>query len=97
MAARGAQVTGLDLSSEALDAANAHATESGLVIDYQRMTVEEHLIKNPGKTYDAVICMELLEHVPNPASLVQTCAALSQGLLFFQPLIEPLKPICKQL
>lgn len=73
LARRGADVVGLDLSPAALEAARAHAGEAGLAVRYLEADVAEHAARHPG-AYDIVTCMELLEHVPAPDSLVGACA-----------------------
>ena len=83
MAARGAQVTGIDMAGEALTIARLHQHESGITVDYQQATAEQWARQHAGG-YDIVTCMELLEHVPDPATLVQACARLVKpgGRLF---------------
>lgn len=75
MAAKGAEVTGLDLSSEALQVAKLHLYESGLQVDYKEMPVEQLATEQP-EQFDVVTCMEMLEHVPDPTSIVDACAHL---------------------
>jgi 2-polyprenyl-6-hydroxyphenyl methylase/3-demethylubiquinone-9 3-methyltransferase len=75
MAARGATVTGIDASQAALTSARLHLQESGVQVDYLCATAEQMARQHPG-AFDLVTCMELLEHVPEPASVVQACAAL---------------------
>lgn len=75
MAARGAQVTGIDLSDQALGVARLHLFESNLQVDYRKIAVEALAAKRPA-SYDAVTCLEMLEHVPDPASVVRACAKL---------------------
>ena len=75
MAREGATVTGLDMGFEPLQVAKLHALESGVQVDYVQETVEEHAAKHAGQ-YDVVTCMEMLEHVPDPASVVRSCARL---------------------
>lgn len=75
MAARGAQVTGIDLSEKALRVAKLHLLESGQQVDYQLVAAETFADQHPGE-YDLVTCMEMLEHVPEPASVVAACARL---------------------
>jgi 2-polyprenyl-6-hydroxyphenyl methylase/3-demethylubiquinone-9 3-methyltransferase len=86
MAARGAQVTGIDLASKLLKVAELHALESGISVDYRLSSAEEfaHAGGEVGR-YDVVTCMEMLEHVPDPASVVRACAALARpdGWVFF--------------
>ncbi|GAB2191360.1 bifunctional 3-demethylubiquinone 3-O-methyltransferase/2-octaprenyl-6-hydroxy phenol methylase [Sessilibacter sp. MAH1] len=83
LAFRGAEVTAIDLSPAALEVARLHALESGVTIDYRKITAEE-LVETHKETFDVVTCMEMLEHVPNPASVVQACADLVKpgGFLF---------------
>ena len=87
MAARGANVTGIDLSEKALGVARLHLLESGRVVDYQKQSAEEHATEAPGK-YDIVTCMEMLEHVPDPSSIVAACSRLVKpgGHVFFSTL-----------
>jgi 2-polyprenyl-6-hydroxyphenyl methylase/3-demethylubiquinone-9 3-methyltransferase len=86
MAARGAQVTGIDLASKLLKVAELHALESGISVDY-RLSSAEDFARAGGESgrYDVVTCMEMLEHVPDPASVVRACAALVRpdGWVFF--------------
>lgn len=87
MAARGAYVTGIDLSDKALGVARLHLLESGRVVDYQKQSAEEHAVEAPEK-YDIVTCMEMLEHVPDPSSIVAACSRLVKpgGHVFFSTL-----------
>lgn len=84
MAQRGALVTGIDLSDKALGVARLHLLESGNTVDYQKISAEELADQSAGR-FDIVTCMEMLEHVPNPASTVAACAALVKpgGHVFF--------------
>jgi 2-polyprenyl-6-hydroxyphenyl methylase/3-demethylubiquinone-9 3-methyltransferase len=84
MAARGAQVTGIDLSDKALKVAQLHLLESGEQVAYRKIAVEE-LAREQPRSYDVVTCMEVLEHVPDPASQVRACAGLLKpgGQAFF--------------
>lgn len=77
MALRGAHVTGLDMGEAPLAVARLHGLESGVKVDYQKTTVED-LSRDPEHAgqYDVVTCLEMLEHVPDPASVVSACAAL---------------------
>jgi len=75
MARKGAQVVGLDLADELLEVAKLHALESGTRLDYRLESAEEHLAQNAG-AYDVVTCMEMLEHVPDPAAVVAALAQL---------------------
>ena len=75
MAADGAKVTGLDASPQTLGAARLHLYESALEVDYQEATAEEWAATHAGQ-YDLVTCMELIEHVPDPRSVMHACARL---------------------
>ncbi len=90
LAKAGANATGIDASSGAIQAASQHAKQSELNIDYVQSTVEQFLTPTP---FDIVVCMELLEHVPNPLSVISACARLAKpdGLLFFSTLNRNLK------
>ncbi|WP_313653918.1 bifunctional 2-polyprenyl-6-hydroxyphenol methylase/3-demethylubiquinol 3-O-methyltransferase UbiG [Pantoea sp.] len=87
MAREGAIVTGLDMGAEPLAVARLHAQESGVTLDYVQQTVEAHAEENAGK-YDVVTCMEMLEHVPDPRSVIHACAKLVKpgGEVFFSTL-----------
>ena len=87
MAQRGALVTGIDLSEKALGVARLHLLESGNKVDYQKIAAEE-LAEQAAGSFDIVTCMEMLEHVPNPASTIAACAALVKpgGHVFFSTL-----------
>ncbi|MEE3660613.1 bifunctional 2-polyprenyl-6-hydroxyphenol methylase/3-demethylubiquinol 3-O-methyltransferase UbiG [Brenneria sp. g21c3] len=84
MAKEGAEVTGLDMGAEPLQVARLHALESGITVNYVQETVEAHAQAHAGE-YDVVTCMEMLEHVPDPQSVVQACAQLVKpgGDVFF--------------
>jgi 2-polyprenyl-6-hydroxyphenyl methylase/3-demethylubiquinone-9 3-methyltransferase len=84
MARRGAHVTGIDLSEKALRVAQLHLLESKLDIRYEKAMAEDYAAAYPG-TFDVVTCMELLEHVPQPESMVAACARLARpgGQVFF--------------
>ncbi|MEO1946807.1 MAG: bifunctional 2-polyprenyl-6-hydroxyphenol methylase/3-demethylubiquinol 3-O-methyltransferase UbiG, partial [Methylophilaceae bacterium] len=84
MAEKGAQVTGIDLGEKALRVAQLHSLESGVAVDYRLIAAEE-LAEQEGGTYDVVTCLEMLEHVPAPASIVSACAKLVKpgGHVFF--------------
>lgn len=75
LARAGAQVTALDLSTQALDIARAHAQDSGLQIDYREQSAEQCAEQQPS-SFDLICCMEMLEHVPAPESVVAACAQL---------------------
>ena len=87
MASRGALVTGIDLSDKALGVAKLHQLESGAAVDYRLVSAEDLAAECAG-TFDVVTCMEMLEHVPQPASVVAACAALAKpgGTLVFSTL-----------
>ncbi|ADT86905.1 bifunctional 2-polyprenyl-6-hydroxyphenol methylase/3-demethylubiquinol 3-O-methyltransferase UbiG [Vibrio sp. Vb2880] len=87
MAREGAHVTGLDMGKEPLEVARLHALETGTKLTYIQSTIEDHAQENP-QTYDVVTCMEMLEHVPDPLSVIQSCAALVKpgGHVFFSTL-----------
>ncbi|SIT65577.1 3-demethylubiquinone-9 3-methyltransferase [Ectothiorhodosinus mongolicus] len=75
LARRGAHVTGIDLGENALDVARMHLFESGLEVDYQLRSAEDMAVAKPGQ-FDVVTCMEMLEHVPDPGSVLTACAQL---------------------
>jgi len=77
MASRGAHVLGIDLAERALGVARLHRLESGVAVDY-RLTSVESLADEPPHAYDVVTCLELLEHVPRPASTIAACARLAR-------------------
>lgn len=87
MAREGATVTGIDLGEAPLQVARLHLLESGLEVDYQRIPVEQLAQQQPG-SFDVVTCMEMLEHVPDPSSVVEACAKLAKpgGHVFFSTL-----------
>ena len=84
MAQLGANVTGIDLGEKSLKVAQLHSLESGVNVDYQLISVEKLAELQPF-SFDVVTCLEMLEHVPNPASVVQACANLVKpgGHVFF--------------
>lgn len=88
LARAGAQVTGIDLAHEALLVARLHAAEGGLSIDYRETAVEDLAADTSVERFDVVTCLEMLEHVPDPASVVCACAALVKpgGAVFFSTL-----------
>ena len=87
MAVRGAEVTGIDLSEKPLGVARLHLLESGQKVDYRKISAEQMAEEKPG-AFDAVTCLEMLEHVPDPASIVASCARLVKpgGQVFFSTL-----------
>ncbi|MCD8548131.1 MAG: bifunctional 2-polyprenyl-6-hydroxyphenol methylase/3-demethylubiquinol 3-O-methyltransferase UbiG [Aeromonadaceae bacterium] len=92
MALRGGQVLGLDMGREPLQVARLHALETGVELSYQQGTAEELAAQRPGQ-FDVVTCMEMLEHVPDPASVVQACARLVKpgGKVFFSTINRTVK------
>lgn len=75
MAQRGAEVTGIDMGEAPLSVARLHQHESGVEVDYQQITAEALAEQQP-EQFDVVTCLEMLEHVPDPASIIQACAKL---------------------
>ncbi|MBT3206075.1 MAG: bifunctional 2-polyprenyl-6-hydroxyphenol methylase/3-demethylubiquinol 3-O-methyltransferase UbiG [Gammaproteobacteria bacterium] len=73
MAANNADVTGIDMAEQSLDVAKMHLHESGLTVDYQMITAEQFADDNEDK-FDVVCCLEMLEHVPDPASIINAAA-----------------------
>lgn len=84
MALRGAEVSGIDMGEAPLSVAKLHQLESGLNINYRRITAEELAEQEP-EQYDVVTCLEMLEHVPEPAKVIAACARLVKpgGQVFF--------------
>jgi 2-polyprenyl-6-hydroxyphenyl methylase/3-demethylubiquinone-9 3-methyltransferase len=84
MAQRGALVTGIDMGEAPLSVARMHLLESGVEVDYHRSTAEQ-LAAEKGESYDIVCCLEMLEHVPEPADVIAACADLAKpgGSLYF--------------
>jgi len=87
LAASGANVTGIDLAPRVLEVARLHLLESGHTVDYREISVEALAEESPG-TFDVITCMEMLEHVPDPASIIAACASLLKpgGRLFLSTL-----------
>jgi 2-polyprenyl-6-hydroxyphenyl methylase/3-demethylubiquinone-9 3-methyltransferase len=87
MAKKGAKVTGIDLSDKALKVADLHGLESGISVRYEKIAAEDMADREAGQ-YDVVTCMEMLEHVPDPASIIRACAKLVKpgGHVFFSTL-----------
>ena len=92
MAIRGAEVTGIDLAEKPLKVAQLHLVESGLPVDYRLIAPEALALEMPAR-FDVVTCMEMLEHVPEPARTVEACAALVKpgGHVFFSTISRNLK------
>ena len=84
MAQRGADVTGIDMGEAPLAVGKLHKFESGVEVDYQKSTAEDFAQSHP-EQFDIVTCLEMLEHVPDPGSVVRACAAMTKpgGTLFF--------------
>jgi len=92
MARTGATVRGIDLSTKALRVADLHSLESGVAVTYEEIAAEALAAREPGSV-DIVTCMEMLEHVPDPASIVRACATLVRpgGHVFFSTINRNLK------
>ena len=87
MAAQGAEVTGIDLAKKSLQIARLHSLETGIQVNYQHISAEDMASQHSEK-FDVVTCMEMLEHVPNPASIIRACAQMVKpnGWVFFSTL-----------
>ncbi|MDR7192487.1 bifunctional 2-polyprenyl-6-hydroxyphenol methylase/3-demethylubiquinol 3-O-methyltransferase UbiG [Luteimonas terrae] len=87
MAQRSARVTAIDLAEDLVKVAKLHGLESGVQVDYRVQSVESLAVEQPG-SFDAVTCMEMLEHVPDPAAVLKACATLLKpgGSLFVSTL-----------
>ena len=87
LAESGAKVTGIDVGEETLEVARLHLLESGIKVEYVCSTVEDYA-KRCKEKFDIVTCMELLEHVPDPASIISACALLVRpgGSIYFSTL-----------
>src|SRR5262245_54504742 len=92
LAARGARVVAIDLAEENVEAARQHAAAAGLTVDYRCVAVEQLAQESAGE-FDAVTCLEMLEHVPEPSSIVTACAAVLRpgGTAFFSTINRNLK------
>ncbi len=75
LAQRGATVTGIDMGEAPLEVAKLHSLESGVTVEYRKITAEDIAEEQAGQ-YDVVTCMEMLEHVPDPSSVIKACAKL---------------------
>lgn len=84
MALRGAEVTGIDMGDAPLSVARLHSLENEVEVKYRKITVEELAEEQPGQ-FDVVTCLEMLEHVPDPASVIRACSKLLKpgGQIFF--------------
>ncbi|MEE9352068.1 MAG: bifunctional 2-polyprenyl-6-hydroxyphenol methylase/3-demethylubiquinol 3-O-methyltransferase UbiG [Thiotrichaceae bacterium] len=84
MAMRGADVTGIDMGETPLSVARLHSLETGVELDYQQITAEQ-MAEEHTEAFDVVTCMEMLEHVPSPESVIQACTKLVKpgGKVFF--------------
>lgn len=97
MAKQGAKVTGIDMTTMPLQIARQHASENGLEIEYQQTTIENFVQQQtayaPNEKFDVITCLEMLEHVPDPSSIIQHCQALlkEDGILFFSTINRTLK------
>lgn len=87
LANKGADITGIDLSQELLDVADLHSLESGSTAKYQKISAEA-LADAEAESFDHVVCMEMLEHVPEPGSVIAACAKMVKpgGYVFFSTL-----------
>ncbi len=92
LAVAGAKAKGIDLSKKALQVAKLHSLESGVAVNYELISAED-LASNEPAQYDVITCMEMLEHVPDPKSIVQACATMAKpgAYLFFSTLNRNLK------
>ncbi|MBR1818801.1 MAG: bifunctional 2-polyprenyl-6-hydroxyphenol methylase/3-demethylubiquinol 3-O-methyltransferase UbiG [Neisseriaceae bacterium] len=92
LAQAGASVKGIDLADASLEVAQQHAHDNGLEIDYQKISAEQ-LSEELPNSFQGVVCMELLEHIPDPQSVINACAALAEqgGYVFFSTLNRNLK------
>ena len=92
MAKHGAIVTGIDMGEAPLEIARLHGLETGTVVDYQQSTAEEFALAHPAE-FDVVTCMEMLEHVPDPQSVIRACFQLVKpgGHVFFSTLNRNIK------
>lgn len=92
LAQLGANVTGIDMGTEPLNVAKLHALEAQVKVDYKKITAEEQA-QSHAQIYDAVTCMEMLEHVPDPESVIRACAQMVKpgGYVFFSTLNKTIK------
>jgi len=87
LARQGADATGIDLSEELIDVADLHGLETGVNAHYQKISAENMAAQQPD-SFDVVTCMEMLEHVPDPAAIIDSCAAMVKpgGMVYFSTL-----------
>ncbi|MBC3764254.1 bifunctional 2-polyprenyl-6-hydroxyphenol methylase/3-demethylubiquinol 3-O-methyltransferase UbiG [Neptunicella marina] len=92
MAKMGAEVTAIDMAQDSLSVARLHGLESGVKVDYQQSTAEQFAQQHASE-FDIVTCLEMLEHVPAPESVVRSCESLCKpgGLVFFSTLNRNIK------
>ena len=92
MAKMGAEVTGIDMAADPLEVAKLHGLETGIKVNYQQSTAEGFAAEH-AESFDVVTCMEMLEHVPDPASVIKACCDLVKpgGHVFFSTLNRNLK------
>ena len=92
MAAKGADVLGIDMGETPLSVAKLHQLESGVEVEYRQCTAESLAAEMPN-SFDVVTCMEMLEHVPDPASIIKACATLVKpgGKVFFSTINRNMK------
>jgi len=92
MARRGADALGVDMGKEPLNVAKLHALETGVKVDYQQILIEQLAAEQPN-SFDVVTCMEMLEHVPDPSSVIESCMRLVKpgGHVFFSTINRNLK------
>lgn len=92
MAKQGADVIGIDMAEASLQVARLHALETAAKVDYQKMTAEQFASEHAGQ-FDIVTCMEMLEHVPDPASIIQACCDLVKpgGTVYFSTINKTFK------
>ena len=92
LAKLGANVIGIDMGEEPLNVAKLHALESGVSVNYEKITAEEKAQTNTAQ-FDVVTCMEMLEHVPDPQSIIEACSQMVKpgGYVFFSTLSKTIK------
>ena len=92
LARLGANVTGIDMGTEPLNVAKLHALEAGVPVTYEKITAEQKA-DDSQQSFDVVTCMEMLEHVPDPESIIRACAQMAKpgGYVFFSTLNKTTK------